>query len=181
MGKNELRAMARIALIGVGLYVLMQALLGTMSAVPLLLTVAHDESMNPFQVFLIILYIVLLLAIIYFLFRFADHFSAKIVAPEPPDDAQISWLAIAFRLICVTAGLVFLYWTGYSAFATLVTYSTVKSATPHSQYTSEIVKCVILLILSIYLVCGAPGFVRWQVRRTLKACGKSIEQEPTWR
>jgi hypothetical protein len=51
----------------------------------------------------------------------------------------------------------------------------------YHQLWPEVVKCVLMLGMGIYLVCGAPGFVRWQVKKTLKQCGKIEEQQPTWR
>lgn len=177
MSKNELRIIAKISLIGVGLYVIMQAILGTMSGLPYILASAHKGPLNASTIFPLVVYIVLLLGGVYLLFRFADYFSAKIVATVPADDTQISWLSAAFRLICVTAGLLFLYWTGFSGFATLTIHSYYNSGQSGLWYKAEIVKFVVLLILSIYLACGAPGFVRWQVKRTLRQCGKFEEQK----
>jgi hypothetical protein len=185
MNKNELRMIAKIPLIGVGLYILMQTILNTMAALPWMLTSAHKESMNAMTIILLVTYIVLLLAVIYLLFRFADYFSAKIVTPEPVEDMQISWLAFAFRLVCVTAGLLFIYWTIFGSIATIIFYISAKLSnqmTSISQHLwPEVVKCVIMLGMGIYLACGAPGFVRWQVRKTLKQCSKIEEQQPTWR
>jgi hypothetical protein len=179
MSKNELRAIAKISLIGVGLYVLMQALTGTMSALPLMLTVAHNNSTNTSTIIVLAIYLVLLCGITYLLFRLADYFSNKIVAPEPADDTQISWLAVAFRIVSVTAGLLFSFWTAYYLIAILSVYSYQKSDLMHFRK-AEIVKYIVLLILSIYLVYGAPHFVRWQVKKTLKQCSKDIEQQKAW-
>jgi hypothetical protein len=44
---------------------------------------------------------------------------------------------------------------------------------------ADIIKYVVMLGFSIYLAYGAPGFVRWQVRMTLKQCDKLKEQQPT--
>jgi hypothetical protein len=55
----------------------------------------------------------------------------------------------------------------------------VKSGQQSPMLIKEIAKCIVLLVIGIYLACGAPGFVRWQVKRTLKQCGKIEEQQST--
>jgi hypothetical protein len=180
MSKNELRVIARIMLIGVGLYVVLQTfltILGNLAAMPL---VASAKADMPVIIVTIVIYIAIALATVYFLARCANRFSTKIVEYEPIDDTQISWLAAAFRLVCVTAGIMFLYWNLYSSVGTVFFYMSVKSGQQSPMLINEIVKCIVLLVIGIYLACGAPGFVRWQVRRTLKQCGKIEEQKPTW-
>jgi hypothetical protein len=41
----------------------------------------------------------------------------------------------------------------------------------------NIVQDVITLGLGIYFAWGAPGFVRWQVKKTLQQCGNFEEQK----
>jgi hypothetical protein len=132
---------------------------------------------------------VITLAVIYFLFRCANRFSDKIVGNEPIDDTQISGIAVAFRLVCVLAGVLFIYWSIPNLIVTVVNYISnmnnesgergMKQIYIGMSSKTEIVKYVILLGLGVYLAYGAPGFVRWQVRRTLKQCGKIEEQQPT--
>jgi hypothetical protein len=192
MSRNELRVIARIMLIGVGLYVVLQTSLTILSSLAAMPLVASAKADVPIIIIALVIYIVITLAAVYFLIRYANRFSAKIVEYEPVDDAQISWLAVAFRLICVTAGVLFLYWSVPQLIATVYSYITNLNNIAHMNnesgmrqiYTgmsskTEIVKYVILFGLSIYLAYGAPGFVRWQVRRTLKQCGKIAEQQPT--
>jgi hypothetical protein len=185
MSKNELRVLAKIMLIGVGLYVLLQIALSFLVTLPIMLTVARDEMMNVTTITVMAIYVVLALAAIYFLVRIAGPISSRIVESEQVDDIQISWLAVAFRLVCVTAGVLFIYWTIFGSFATISFYISAKlshqTTSMYPQLWSEVVKFVIMLGMSIYLVCGAPGFVRWQVKKTLKQCSKIEEQQPTWR
>jgi hypothetical protein len=185
MSKNELRVIARIVLIGAGLYVLLQTALSVLSTLPIMLTVARADVINAMTITAMAIYIVLTLAAVYFLIRIADRFSAKIVEYEPIDDTQISWLAVAFRLVCVTAGILFIYWTIFGSITTIGWYISAKLSNQmtsmYHQLWPEVVKCVIMLGLGIYLACGAPGFVRWQVKKTLKQCSKIEEQQPTWR
>jgi divalent metal cation (Fe/Co/Zn/Cd) transporter len=181
MSKNELRVIAKIMLIGVGLYVLLQTALSILTTVPIMLTVARNEVINAMTITAMAIYFMLALAAVYFLVRVADRISSKIVESEPVDDTQISWLAVAFRLVCVTAGVLFIYWTifGGSIIAWYITAKLSHEMTSISQQLwPEVVKCVLMLGMSIYLACGAPGFVRWQVKMTLKQCSKIEEQQP---
>jgi len=175
MSKNELRVMARIMLIGVGLYVLLQTFLNILS------NAAEIKHLPMIIIIVIGIYAVMALVIVYFLARCANRFSAKIAESQTIDDTQVSWLAVAFRLICVTAGVLFLYWSVPNLVVTLSRYIIAKPNEYFMSTKPDIVKYVVMLGLSIYLALGAPGFVRWQVRKTLKQCSKIVEQQPTWR
>jgi len=182
MSRNELRVIARIVLIGIGLYVLLQTVLGILTGVLMILTVVPADAKKAITITAFSVDFILALLAVYFLARVEGHFSAKIVAPEPADDTQISWIAAAFRLVCVTAGILFLYWTACSSIATLGFYISAKlshaMASNPTQLWSEVIKCVIQIGLGIYLVLGAPSFVRWQVRKTLEQCREIDSGEP---
>jgi cytosine/uracil/thiamine/allantoin permease len=174
---------ARIALISVGLYVLLQAVLSILSSLPLILTVAHDELKNVITITAILIYVLLAASAVYFLTRVADRFAVKIADSEDVDDSQISWLAAAFRIVCVTVGLTYLYRSILSFIPSISWYIQAKLGNgTMSRYQflwPEIVKLIVMLGLSIYLIYGAPHFVRWQVKKTIKQCNKTIEQQPT--
>jgi hypothetical protein len=185
MSRNELRVIARIMLIGVGLYVVLQTsltILGNLAVMPLVASAKADMSMI---IGAFVIYIAIALATVFFLARCANRCSAKIAESEPVDDTQIMWLAVAFRLICVTAGVYFLYWSVPNIVITLSMYMSANmSDKPGLQYMymsskPDIIRYALMLVFSIYLAYGAPGFVRWQVRMTLKQCGKIEEQQPT--
>jgi divalent metal cation (Fe/Co/Zn/Cd) transporter len=182
MSKNELRVLAKIMLIGVGLYVLLQTALSVLATLPLMLTVARNEATNAMTITAMAIYFILALGAVYFLVRVADRISSRIVESEPVDDTQISWLAVAFRLVCVTAGILFIYWTFFGSIATIAWYISAKLShqmtSIYQNLLPEVVKCVLMLGMGIYLAYGAPGFVRWQVKKTLKQCSKIEEQQP---
>jgi NADH:ubiquinone oxidoreductase subunit 5 (subunit L)/multisubunit Na+/H+ antiporter MnhA subunit len=184
MNRNELRVIARITLIGVGLYVALQTFLTILSNLAAMPLVAPARADVPIIIIALVIYIVITLAVVYFLFRYTNRFSDKIVENEPIDDTQVSGIAVAFRLVCVIAGVLFLYWLIPQLIATAFYYITNmnnKSGQIYMYMSSkiDIAKYIILLGLGVYLAYGAPGFVRWQVRRTLKHCGKIEEQQPT--
>jgi hypothetical protein len=184
MSRNELRVIARIILIGTGLYVLLQTLLTLIGGIMMIPFVESAKTQVPLFVAAVAIYLVITSAVVYILFRCERFFTAKIVDLESSDDTQVFWLAAAFRLVCVILGVLFLYWSVPQLIATVFNYimnMNNKSGQTYTYMSSKITiaQYVILLGLSIYLVCGAPGFVRWQVRRTLKQCGKIEEQKPT--
>lgn len=188
MSRNELRVTARIILIGTGLYVLLQTFLTLIGGIMMMPFVESAKTQVPLFIAAVAIYLVITLAVVYILFRCEKFFTAKIVDLESSDDTQVFWLAAAFRLVCVISGVLFLYWSVPQLIATVYQYIVnMNSANSSGMRTiymgmsskTEIVKYVILFGLSIYLAYGAPGFVRWQVRRTLKQCGKIEEQQPT--
>jgi hypothetical protein len=182
MSKNELRVIARIMLIGVGLFVLLQTFLTILASVAAMPFVASAGiKAIPMMLISLGIYAAMALMAVYFLVRCANRITTKIVEPEPVDDTQVSWLAVAFRLICVATGVLFLYWLVPSLIMTLYMYATIDQNQHYMSPKSDIIKYVIMLGLSIYLAYGAPGFVRWQVKKTLKQCSKIEEQQPSWR
>ena len=185
MSKSELRVIARIVLIGLGLYVVLQTLLTIFSSLAVMSFAESGRTQIPIIIIALAIYIVITLAVVYFLVRGANRFSDKIVEQEHINDTQISGVAFAFRLVCVITGVLFLYWTTPNLIVTVSTYiSNMNNESGQKQICigmsskTDIAKYVILLGLGIYLAYGAPHFVRWQVRRTLKQCGK-IEEQPT--
>jgi hypothetical protein len=182
MSKIELRVIARIVLIGVGLYVLLQTFLTILSNIAVMPLLASDQMKKDTPIIIIALgiYTTTALATIYFLARCANRISAKIVGPEPAEDIQVSWLAVAFRLVCVAVGVLFLYRLVPGMVVTLYQYTTINPNLHYMSPISDILKYVIMLGLSIYLAYGAPGFVRWQFKKTLKQCSKFEEHKSPW-
>jgi hypothetical protein len=173
-------------LVGVGIYALLQTFLSVLNSLSMIPFVSLNTKLVTTIIVELVVYALTALAAVYFLARCANRFSAKIVESEPVDDTQISWLAVAFRLICVTAGVLFLYWSVPNLIVTVRTYISNMNSEPGQKQIyigmssiTDIAKYVVLLAISIYLAYGAPAFVRWQVRMTLKQCGKIEEQQPT--
>jgi len=127
------------------------------------------------------------LVIIYLLFRCEKLISSKIVDIDSSDETQVSWITAAFRLVCVGAGVLFLFWSGRDLMATIFTFIVNMKSTSMGSGQQKIyignssiiafAKDLVLLGISIYLAYGAPGFVEWQVKRTLKQCRKIEERQ----
>jgi hypothetical protein len=182
MSKVELQVIARIILISVGLYVLLQTFLSifsTVAAMPIFVSTGVGKM--PIIIIALGIYATITMAMVYFLFRCANRLSAKIVGAESADDTHVSWLAVAFHLMCVSAGVLFLYWSIPELIVSISMYLNFKSGQQVYVYSRpDIVRYIVMLVISIYFAFGASGFVRWQVKRTLRQCSKYEEQKPTW-
>jgi hypothetical protein len=186
MNRNELHVIARIVLIGTGLYVFLSIFLNILSSFASLPFVASANRVKTsiWMPIALGIYAIVAAATVYFMVRCANRFSDKIVEHEPVDDTQVSWLAAAFRLVCVTAGVLFIYWSVPQLIVTVFNYIMNMNNKPSQTQIyigmsskTEIAKYAVMLGLSIYLAYGAPGFVRWQVKMTLKQCGKIEGQQ----
>ena len=180
MSRYELNIIARIVLIGVGLYVVLQMFLNILQSIAIW-PLAKVSEPSVYMVFIALgIYVIILAAAVYFLFRCANRISAKILGPEQVVDTQVYWLAVAFRLICVCVGILFLYWSIPDLFSSLFMYMNCKDQKyVYMMSRPYIARDIVLLGLGIYFALGAPGFVRWQVKRTLKQCSKFEEQKPS--
>ncbi len=129
--------------------------------------------------------------LVYFLIYQHDKLAKKIVGSEqlPEPDSQIQWLPVALRLICIAGGIYFLstvLWhttrvMGQLARFKAETYS-VNGTTYTRFYTGfapfsfrNLLPWIIMLICGVYLLCGAPHFVRWQVKKILQQCKDRVE------
>ena len=140
-------------------------------------------------IFSLLLYSAYLAAIIYFLVLKSDKWTRKLIANEIEPDSSPTpeiTLTMAFRLVSVGVGLycaLSFIWTCSNILANLIrTMKYNQQNTEYRQfytsgYLSEILPSVLLLALAVYLLCGAPHFVRWQVKKTLKLCNKPEEFE----
>jgi hypothetical protein len=180
MSRYELNIIARIVLIGVGLYVVIQMFLNFLQGIAIW-PLAKVSELPVYMIFIVLgIYVIISVAAVYFLFRCANRISAVIVGPEQVVDTQVSWLSVAFRLICVSAGVFFLYWSIPNLAASAFMYKIYKTQQQvYMMARPDIARNIVLFGLGIYFAWGAPGFVQWQVKMTLKQCSKFEEQSPS--
>jgi hypothetical protein len=175
---NDLRKLARVILIGLGIYVLVRYGIGLIGVLPYLFS--KDWWMRGFALGQLVGGVVIIVCVglvIYALVWKADFWSAKIVGADERDGADIWWLPFAFRLASVCAGILYLSWA-ISALVSIIG-SYIQMMDPGFVFRPlpwhNVVGWVIQLGLGIYLLCGAPHFVRWQVKKTLEHC-KRLEE-----
>ncbi|HLB74312.1 MAG TPA: hypothetical protein VJJ98_09865 [Sedimentisphaerales bacterium] len=177
---NDLHKLARIILVGLGIYVLIRHTIGVIAALPYLF---YGESplrgLAVGQLVSFALFAVCSGLVVYALIWKADFLSAKITGIYESDQAEVWWLPFAFRLASVCAGILLLSWSISSLTSIIATY--VRMADPRFANRpmpwERLVGGIIQLPLAIYLVCGAPHFVNWQVRKTLEHCGQWEEPD----
>jgi len=110
--------------------------------------------------------------VIYMLICRADTLSEKMMDVRRSDQASVWWLPFAFRLAVVCAGIFLLTGSVNVISSTIANYVQMASRSPSraSIPWQRVVGWLVQLALAIYLICGAPHFVRWQVRKTLEHC-----------
>ena len=130
-----------------------------------------------------ILYIWLL---VHFLIIKREKLAQKIVGDTdtPTSTNPAAWLPLAYRLACVTVGLILTYHVIWNFVAEIYRYTTMKNlaSTQARQmfsggFSQINLSSLIMLPLAIYLLCGAPHFVRWQVKKTLEFCDTLPDNE----
>jgi len=176
---NDLRKLARIILVGLGIYVLITHAIGAIAALPYLFFGGSPlRGYAVGQLVSFALFAVCSGLVVYALIWKADFLSAKITGIYESDQAEVWWLPFAFRLASVCAGILLLSWSISALTSIIATY--VQMADPRfvnrSMPWQRLVGWIIQLPLAIYLLCGAPHFVRWQVRKTIEQC-KRFEEE----
>ena len=183
---NKMHSLAKIVLTGFALYLAFHICTYVIMIPFALLSGSLYESSILSGV--LYLFISLCLAVsVYVLIYHRDKWARNIVgtADLPNPDVQIQWLPVAFRLIAVVAGLFCLYRLVAKIILVVLRLAMAKgpSSSPgYVQYfTSKILTVeqmldwLILLVIGIYFLCGAPHFVRWQVKKTIEQC----KQPPT--
>jgi len=137
-------------------------------------------SLGEIFVFMIV-QIVILLVVVQVLYK-RNKIADKIVGVEETasPQSQVEWIGFSYRLISVIAGL-YCFYRAAGVVGMLIMNIIIKSKMANSkmaadsQIYSHFVITAILLTGGVYLLCGAPHFVRWQVKKTKEMfmdCGK---------
>jgi len=177
---NKMHSLAKIVLTTLALYMTYWLGATLLNTAFMIGTIHLDESPT---FYIAAPFVVLLLPaiIIYQLLYKRDKWAKKIVGASdlPAPKSPIQWLPIAFRLASVAAGLYFLLHFVFGLSRALSYYARIKaydSIYPQNAFATErIIGWVLLLPIAIYLLCGAPHFVRWQVKKTLEKYNQPTE------
>jgi len=121
-------------------------------------------------------------AVFYFLIYRSDLFANKIVGKEelPDVECTFNWFPFAMRLTAVVVGFLFLE-KAIVVWDILISHIgfIFKSATFKGMDQVHLYGVIFLIYLavSVYLLCGAPHFVRWQVKKTIEMCKEFSEKQ----
>ena len=186
MNRNDMRSLARIMIIGIAIYIALGQF-----AVVAYLPIFFFENLKALDVRGIAVFAPMLAgyaAIVYVLIRYSDRIAERIVKPEAESEIEGQApfrLAVAFRICSVLAGFVFLYKFITKVFTILPTLIRVWlggeapqqfNVDYHAQWQTYFT-WVFLLIIGVYLLCGAPHFVRWHVAKTLELCAENGDND----
>lgn len=176
---NKLRSFARIALAAIGIFFAFR-LVDSMIMLGNTMIYAGVGGLKlpPGMVFGTVVSLMFLglcfAAICYVCLYKREQLAERIVGTDEPGDphSQMDWLHIAFRLVCITAGLYCLHSVAVRIVYALRGY--LASRAYDSQVASRVVSTelilgwLVMLAIGTYLICGAPHFVRWHVKKTLE-------------
>ena len=175
----KMRTLAKVLLAVLGVYLLNQIVVNLGMYLPLLFGDFMPE-LSPLGTFITILYSVFYIAFVIFLifqllFR-GQKWAQKIVPTEEiaTSQEQIFKLPAVFRLGLVLCGIFIICSVSGSIPRVIHSFfgsyqrQTGMPLTFHEW--SALLIVAFRLAIGIYLVCGAPHFVRWQVKKTLKQC-----------
>ncbi len=171
---DDLRKLTRIILIGLGVYILIFTSLLVVSDICLLFS---REPLPAAALVSVFVNLAITALIIYLLLSKADFFAERVVGREAPVRRDVDWLPFAFRLTSVFAGILYAYWLVPWIISDVGRYVVSRQSRLSSiDLTWDCVAgWVIQLGLAIYLLCGAPHFVRWQVKKTLEHCSRQAQ------
>lgn len=165
-------AFARIVIVGLGIYTCLRMIPLLMSSF-FMLNAPTPPALGMGLLHLVLMGI-LLGGAAYVLFYRSNALAARLscdleTAPACPIE---KWLPVVLRLICVGVGLLYL-----SAFVTGLSHAfqfwIQIQRHPGLQegrmpsMTVNLIAWALLLPMAVYLLCGAPHFVRWQVKRII--------------
>ncbi len=177
---SDLHKLARIILVGLGIYVLVNQGIGIVATLPYLFY--GESSLGVYAIARFISFAIMAVCIglvIYVMICKADSLSVKMIDVYESDQAKVWWLPFAFRLAAVCAGIIVLSWSISRITSTIASYAQMMSLSSSraSIPWQMLLGWIIQLALAIYLICGAPHFVRWQVRKTLEHCERWEEDD----
>ena len=174
---NKMHSLAKIVLTGIALYIafyLFQALLFGFS----MFFIQGYNTGTPATIIISLLFIGLFLGVVIYLFVKLDKIAEKIVGKDElrEPETQIQWLPLAFRLTAITAGFYCLFIIITRVAVLIRTYSLSRRFGSYG-YIEHIISILILLAIAIYLLCGAPHFVRWHVKKAIEQHKQNTEDD----
>jgi hypothetical protein len=191
---NDTRSFARVVLSATGIFFAIRLIPNIIYSVAIRLI---NPSPASFVIAgLSVLLSVLCIGALYYVFFYKrDWLAQKIIGKEqlPQGASQIPALPVVFRLIGVFAGLyclnsalwrlmvvlqrLSLYFKNFGGFSGRPGFSTIFTG-PSVFSFADLFYLLATIIIGVYLLAGAPHFVRWQVKKTLEQC-KELEQTET--
>ena len=174
---NKMHTLAKIILSAIGIF--FAILLLPQLVIPIYWFYSEPTWETAGTLFFSVLLITGAVAVLVYLFIYKrESLAKKIVGSEqlPEPDSQIQWLPVALRLICVAGGIYFLNTVLSQTTQVISRFVAFKAIYTYAPFDyRSLLPWIIMLICGVYLLCGAPHFVRWQVKKTLQLCNQQPE------
>ncbi|MBE0537540.1 MAG: hypothetical protein IH624_17890 [Phycisphaerae bacterium] len=188
MNRNDMQALARLVIVSLTAYMLFSQFI-VLFAMPIIF-LTDRTALLQFVPWL--LHIAVLVAIAVLLIRRSDRIAQWLTRPADTqtDPAQThdpaSWLPAAFRITCLLGGLVFLYRFIFIVSSTLSLLISVWGAEQRPEHINAwyrgqwntLIGGLFIVPIAVYLLCGAPRFVRWHVKKTLELAAQKPDNTP---
>jgi hypothetical protein len=175
---NKMHAIAKIVAAILGIYLLMISALALLQSLIITLSAGIGRQAAPFWAIFAVSMLAMagfIVAVFYFLIYRTDIIARKIIKqddfPEPTNPS--AWYPFAMRLTVMMGGFFFLSKTLSTLSSTVnqiqFQYS-LRSDGSMWRFYGYLIYLLIYLAISIYLLSGAPHFVRWQIKKTRELC-----------
>lgn len=185
---NRTHAFAKIMLSGIGIFFAIRLLASMPTLMWIAVTRPSDLSLPVALCWTAFLGLCLATVLYVFLYK-GEELAKRIVGArelaEP--DAKIQWLPAAFRLVCIAAGFYCLSLAIWNTTYILLRYLTYLSMygdrpgtivrTARIVSVENVISSLLTIALGVYLVLGAPHFVRWHINKTLQICKQQPEMK----
>jgi len=186
MNRNDMRALVRLVVVSMAAYIGMSQLTTLLYMSITLATYREGEAL-PQLIPLIVSIGALIAAVLLMLWR-SDRIAQWLMRPMDCEtdstSARASGLLLpaAFRIACLLGGFVFLYRLITRGVPMLFYFVGQSWGLSFGQYwRSEwdtLAVWLVMLVVGVYLLYGAPRFVRWHVQKTLEMCGERPDNGP---
>ena len=160
--------------VGLAIYFIAKSLQGVF--MPIYLIIQNPSLKTIGTSFLMLLTTIFyILVLIYFLIIKRNKWSKKIVDVSGLQDTEgrMQWIPMVFRLMSVTMGIYLLLLLLLSLNSVLLATMSMNGhqfSANMPQILRRYLGQLIFLPIAVYLLCGAPHFVRWQVKKTIELC-----------
>jgi hypothetical protein len=171
---KDLKNLARVVLIGVVIYITLPVIMSMLFMIQNLFTRSDESLYNILQYLLPDLARTFIVIIVTFLFIWKSDWLIQRIVKEDAELNLTVWSpAGVYRLAAVIMGGLFFYDSAKeiaSEIGKMIDYSIPNKmgGIDWVMYFTESLSSIILLALGVYLLMGAPHFVKWQVKKTLE-------------
>jgi hypothetical protein len=137
---------------------------------------ASSQTLSGYYMFLslgvVLLWVFLILSVFLLKRDRAVRWITRNIPAQTEPAAPTNWIYFAYRLACFIVGLLLCYKFLIAVPSEVLRIPYYLSGAHESGFSILIKLFGVLLLLpaGIYLLCGAPHFVRWQVSKTLEMC-----------